>query len=356
MGLIKKPLFTVDAVGNRQIFVNDKEIIFNEREMQMLANSQAMMNNTGYEVDITTLTAVIKSITEQKYYRVNPSEYMPIVVGEGAFNQELLKYAATFNAGSFKNSIIDTASANAKMSQASASVEPIKYKVLSYAIAIPYNVFELQQASLAGNWDYISSKEKARRLDIDLGIQESMFLGFDDDLEVYGILNLAGVSNNTVLITKYIKDMSAAEFKTFLAGLMPAYRLNCSYTAYPSNFYIPEQDYNGLATCADETYPMKSRLERIKEVLSQLSGQEATVKPLAYADAANNTLDADNSGLNRYVLTTYDPDSMRADIPVEPTTTAFNTMDGFSYQNVCYGQFSSVTSFRPNETLYFDFG
>lgn len=42
------------------------------------------------------------------------------------------------------------------------------------------------------------------------------------------------------------------------------------------------------------------------------------------------------------------------DIPVDYTNTMQNTLNGFSFQNVGYGQYSGAVAYRPLETLYFD--
>lgn len=44
-----------------------KEVILNEREARVADVNQRICNALGYEIDITTLTTIMKKITEQKF-------------------------------------------------------------------------------------------------------------------------------------------------------------------------------------------------------------------------------------------------------------------------------------------------
>ena len=153
--------------------------------------------------------------------------------------------------------------------------------------------------------------------------------------------------------------MDKTEFQAFLAAFIGAYYNNSQSTRYPDTFLIPSDDFNGLATAADETFPLKTKLERIKEVMHTylMDGREAKVLPLAYAQKANNA-DYINSGtgFNRYVLyCRADSESIRMDIPNDFLTTVYDTVEGFFYSSAAYGSFSGVKAYRPREVLYFDF-
>jgi hypothetical protein len=43
------------------------------------------------------------------------------------------------------------------------------------------------------------------------------------------------------------------------------------------------------------------------------------------------------------------------DIPVDYTNTLANSLDNFNFQNVGYGQFTGVQTYRPLELLYFSY-
>lgn len=81
--------------------------------------------------------------------------------------------------------------------------------------------------------------------------------------------------------------------------------------------------------------------------------QNFKILPNAYGDTAYNT----DAGIakQRYVLTNYEEESIRMDVPVDYTNTLANSIDNFNFQNVGYGQFTGVLAYRPAELLYFSF-
>jgi len=312
-------------------------------------------NAIGYEIDMTSLSQIIKSVTEQKFYEVNFADYLPVVVGEGAWSSNLIKYRSFDVADDFETGILNTGSSHAKLASVSTAIDAVNVPVVNWGKEITYSIMDLMQASRSGNWDLVTSMESARHRNWSLGLQRIAFWGSSTNSAIKGLLTLTGVNSNTTLITKKISAMTSAEFQTFLAGLLEAYRANASRTATPTKFVIPEDDYNGLATSVDEIYPLKSRLERILESLRLLTRNPAfEVLPSAYAMKSVN---AAISGLNknRYVLyNASDADALRMDIPVNYTNTMQNTLNGFTFQNVGYGQYSGAMAYRPAEILYFD--
>ena len=307
------------------------------------------LNALGIDIPITTLTTAIKSVSEQKFYKIAPAEYMPVVVGEGAFSTNLLKYTSFNMGGDFEQGLIHTSTHNAQLAQADAGVEGVQIPVINWAKGLSWNLFEVQQAAKTGNWDLITEKEKARKTNWDLGIQKAAFLGIAS-VGAKGLLNQDGVTSDITTITKPIKAMSAAEYQAFVGAIYAAYREHCDYTAEPDVFIIPESDYNGLAAAVDPNFPIKTKLEYLKEAFRLIVGHEVEIKKLAYADAAR-------SGLNvqRYVLLHKDADSLAMNIPVDYTATLANSINGFHWENAAYGQFTGVKVFRPKEVLYFDF-
>ncbi len=325
-----------------------------DREIKNALPGAERNNALGYEIDITSLTALLKSVTEQKFYTIPFADYLPVVVGEGAWATEITKYRDFSVGDSFDSGILNTGANHSGLAEVDSAVDAISTPVINWAKSISWSFMDMQMASRSGNWDIVSSKEKSRKRNWDLGIQEIAFWGAPDLTNVAGLLTLSNVTSNTTLITKKISSMTAAEFQAFLAGLLEAYRANAVRTAMPTHFIIPEADYNGLATSVDETYPLKSRLERLLESMRLMTqNPNFAVKPCSYADKATN---AAISGLNknRYVLLNYDEDSLRLDIPVDYTNTLQNTINGFHFQNVGYGQFTGVQTYRPKEILYFD--
>lgn len=313
------------------------------------------MNGLGYEVQITTLTTLSKKISEQKFFEIPPADYLPLRVGEGAWSSNLVTYRSFNISADFETGVIDMGGNNSRLAAADSGVDSLTIKVFNWAKSIGYTIMELEQAAKSGNWDIVSSKEKARKKDWDLGIQRIAFLGARGlnaaGGACLGLLNQAGVTINTTVITQAISTMSTAQLKVFTAQLIEAYRSNNMRTAWPTHFIIPESDYNGLASQASPDFPIKSTLELLEEAFKLITRNASfRILPLAYADQAYSGFT-----YQQYVLLNYDEESLRMDIPVDYQNTLANSIDNFGFSNVGYGQFTGVLAYRPLELMYFQF-
>lgn len=332
-----------------------EKIILNEAEqLRCKHHEKVIKNNTGFDVDITTLTAISRTVVEQRFYKVAPADFMPVRVGENEWSQDILTWRSFDLAGDFESGIIDIANANARLSQADTAIDSVTVPVMNWGREVAWTVMELSLASQTRNWDLVTAKESSRKRSWDLGLQKTAFLGLKGNTNVTGLLTLDGVTENTSLIQKYIKDMSTTEFSALLADIMAAYQANANYTTQPNKFVIPQDDYTGLAAAADETYPLKTKLERLQEVFAAMTGNpDFKVLPLVYANQAQN---ADFTGLNknRYTLYNDDLETLRMDIPVDYATTPANSLNGINFVNGCYAQFTGCHVYRPQEVIYFD--
>lgn len=312
-------------------------------------------NALGFEIDITTLTAISKRVVEQKFFTVPPADYLPLRVGDGAWASEILTYRDFAIGADFETGIINTAANDSRLAETDAGVDSVRNPILNWAKQVSWALFDLKLAARSGNWDLVTAKERSRKKNWDLGIQRIAFLGSSGTpTTCMGLLTQSTVTANTALITKPISTMTAAEFATFVQGIIQAYRLNSNYTAFPTHFIIPESDYNGLTTPVASGFPVISMLEYLTNVFRTATmNPNFKILPLAYA---NKAINVDVSGLNknRYTLLNYDEDSLRMDIPVDYSNTLQNTINGFQFQNVGYGQFTGVLAYRPLEMLYFD--
>lgn len=313
------------------------------------------LNSLGYEVAITTLTAISAKITEQKFFEIAPADYLPIRVGEGSYSTNITTYRSFDAADQFETGIINTGGQNSRMATADAAVDALNIKVYPWAKSIGWSIFDLEYASRSGNWDLVSAKNKARKRNWDLGIQRIAFLGArgmnGSGGSCLGLLNQAGITVNTSVITQPISQMSPTDLKQFVATIMEAYRSNCNRTAWPSHFVIPESDYNGLAAQASADFPVKSVLELLEEAFKLITRKPGfKILPLAYGDIAYSGF-----SYQQYVLLNYDDESLRMDIPLPFSTTLANSLDNFSFQNAGFGQFTGVLAYRPLEMLYFQY-
>ena len=343
--------------------LDGKPIVLTPQELAHAAalqrefRAKELHNSLGFEINITTLTAISKSIVEQKFYQIAPAKYVPVRVGQNAWSTQITTYLDFSVAGDFEAGIVNTGASNSRLAEADSGVAPVFNKVVNWAKGITYSMFDLKFAATSGNWDVVTSKERARKKNWDLGIQQIAFWGSKVDTAVNGLLTLPNVNSNLSLITGAISAMNAANFSAFVAGLIEAYRTNCARTAYPTHFIIPESDYNGLANLIPGSagtfpYPM---MKYLLDAFKMITGNENfQILPCSYANEAINT-GITGLGKNRYTLLNYDEDTIRMDIPVDYSNTLQNTINGFNFQNVGYGQYTGVKAFRPLEVLYFDY-
>lgn len=323
-----------------------EEIQLTEREKLVNSHMERNMNALGFQIDINTMTAIQKKVTEQKFFEIPPADYVPLRVGEGAWAQQLTTYRQFSLGDDFGTGVINAGSNNATLAETDVGIDAINVPVINWAKAIGWTLFELQQASFSGNWDLIQAKEQARKKNWDLGIQKVAFLGYGS---IPGLLNQSGITTNTTVISKNISAMTATELNAFVIAILNVYRANCARTAWPTHFVIPESDYLGLAAPSSDTYPLKSKLQILMETFVTMTKNKSfQILPLAYGDTAYNGLST-----NIYALYNYDDASLRMDLPVDYTNTLANSNNSFSWQNVGYGQFTGCYAYRPLELMYF---
>jgi len=330
-----------------------------------LRNSVGDVTDTGlgFQIAYDTLTYIKKDVVTQKFYDVDEglATYVPMPVGEGAFSQSILTNLDYLNSGDFESGIINTGSSNDRLAQSDASVSSKTVDVANWAKGIGYSVFDIEQALMANNWDAIAAKERARKKGWDLGIQALTFLGSKTNPTSFpGLLTSSEINVNTLLIQQPISTMNAADFATFVAGLIKAYWINSKKTAKPDRFLIPYEDFYGLQTfvpnvigTGEGNYPV-SRLDYLEKAFKAASkNPNFKILPLAYCDADTNK----DWGIdkNLYLLYRFDADSVRMDIPVDYTVTQANTLNNFQFQSAAYGSFTGVHFYRPLEGLLFEY-
>jgi len=337
-----------------------EEIRLTPREQRVADINQRMVNALGYEINITTLTTIMKKITEQKFFEIAPADYVPVRVGEGAWSTNLVTYRSFAMADDFATGILNTGGNSARLANADAAVDSIPVKVQNWAKGIGWSLFDLEFAAKSGNWDLVTAKEHARKKNWDLGIQKVAFLGLQGDTSSLGLFQQGastGVTINTSLITAPISQLSVSNLKTFCASVLNVYRANCNRTAWPTHFILPESDYLGLASPASSDFPIRSTLSLLEETFQVMTKRkDFKILPCAYGDAAyNSSVINVGTGKQVYALLNYDEESLRMDIPVDYTSTLANSLDNFTFQNAAYGQFTGVVCYRPLETMLFQY-
>lgn len=321
-----------------------------KREMEML-------NSLGAEQSITTLTQVLPTIIEQKYYEVPLADYVDIEVGQGnPFATTLFNWTTGIVGSDFEAGLINMTSAHSNTVADDIAVEPIERKVVSWKKNVDYNI--LQEGIFnAGttNMDLVQAKYRARKKEYDLGLQNVLFFGLKSDARVKGLLTQTNVTPDTQLITKKLSDMTSSEFTSFIANLLARYQNNCDFTTMPNRFVIPQDDYVGLCAFTSDAYPVagSTRLQVLENAM-KMYVPDFKVLGSAYAMKSRN---AGVTGLNknRYVLFKKAPDTIIMDVPLDFTVTLPSTANGFDYTSAAYSRFTGVNLLREKELMYFDF-
>lgn len=353
MGLkrLKQPTI-LNAKGEPITLTRQEAHLANHLQVEM---NKKFENSLGYEIPITTLTTIMKKISQQKFFEISPADFIPVVVGEGAWSSNLTTYRSFDMADEFETGMVNTGGQNSRLATADAGVDSLNILVYNWAKTIGWNIMDLELAAKSGNWDIVTAKEISRKRNWDLGIQRVAFLGARGNNGVggscVGLLNQSGIAVNTTVIPKSLKSMSPTELSLFQQSVIEAYRSNNNRTAWPSIFVIPESDYNGLAAQAAPEFPVVSKLKLLEDAFKVITRNPSfKILPLAYADAAYSGF-----AYQQYVLLNYDEESIRVNVPVPYTNTLANSLDNFSFQNVGYGQFTGVTTLRPLEVMYFQY-
>lgn len=327
------------------------------------SNMQMMQNSLGAEQTVTTLTTILPTVIKTKYYPDNltPSEFVDINVGQGnPFAQEIMNWTLNVNGDDFESGLINEGQAASHTNSDNFAIEPIKQKTIGWKKNVVYDVMSQGMFDNAARViEYVQTQYEARKKQYDYGFTQAFFFGLkSQQLNFDGLLNQTTVNSKSDIITKYLKDMTADEFNTFLSKVYAAYQENCNYTAEPTDFVIPAIDYTGLAgtfMSAGFPIPGSTRLEVLENAFKMATGNgNFRVRKLAYGDQVKN---ASIRGLNknRYILYKKAPDSVICNVPLAFTVTLPGTCDSYQYTSAAYSRFTTIKALRPLEMLYFDF-
>ena len=321
--------------------------------------TDVLENALGYDIVITTLTTIAKKISEQKFYKIPFADYLPVVVGEGAYSDFITTYRSFQIGGSFAEGVLNMGGNNARLAAVSAGVDALQLKIFPWAKALGFSIMELEYAAKSGNWDLVAALEESRKTNWDLGLQEVAFLGLQGQNGAtglcQGLLNLAGVVPTAGIITKPISTMTPSELKAFQTSIIPSYRAQTNRSAWPNRLTIPESDYLGLQSQSSPDFPVKSVLQLLEEGFKGSCGADFQILKCAYADASEHSQVSAIAGKQCYALYNADEKSLKMEVPLAYTTTTANSLDNFGFQNVGFGQFSGVIPLRPLEIQYFQF-
>jgi len=232
-----------------------------------------------------------------------------------------------------------------------------------WAKQISYNFLQQSQMGYLGasGFDYVEAKLDVLGDDYQQFVEKIFHYGFSKR-DNTGLLTSTEVTTNTSLITKKLSAMTSAEFNTFIANVISVYQSNQIIGGMPDTFYIPQSDYNGLVQQMSEDFPIKTKLQVLKEAMIDIT-QNPNFKILRsfylQKNFAANARFAKANGnapivYDRYMLFKSTKDRVAFDMPIAFTLLGTGTMNQFDYIQLGYSQIGKVFFKRPADAIYFD--
>jgi hypothetical protein len=310
----------------------------------------------GYQYTIQTTTLIRAKVIQQKFYEIPFADYVPVVVGEGAYLENIKTNVVYQSAGDFESGLQTTGSGT-RITNVEVGVAPITAVIKTWLGGYEYSDLEVEKALASDNWNIIESKHAALKKRWDLGVQLMSFLGsYTDPTGAPGLLTSAAVTVNTSVITQDISTMSYTQFGTLVATILGTYFSNSNSTVLPDHFEVPMSDWLGLITPINPQFPNVSMLTYLEDAFKRAtSNPNFVIYPTAYGDAANNKNYINiGTGKYRYCLYRKDPEVVRMDIPLDFVLRAPMSPNNFQWNGVAIGQVTGAVVYRPPEMIYFD--
>lgn len=311
-----------------------------------IGKNSLMLNDTGLSQVIDTLTYVSGKLVEQKFYEIPFEQYVPTVLGEGAFSDLMLYYTNFADSEGFETGLVSNTGRTASLEAVDTHYESIEAKPIFWAKKTNYTVLELKQAMKMQNLpSLIEQREKVRQKEWQLGIQKVAFLGCNGQA---GLLNNSNVTVDTTSLTGLLSGITSSALNTFVSGIIGSYLANTNGVMLPDTFVIPLKDFAGLGSTVDSSFPIKSRMDFLLDAFKGATGNaNFKILPCFYCDKAN--YDGTN---NVYALYNRDEENLVYNINVDYTVTQFASRDNFNYESAGYGQFTPVVFKRPQSVYY----
>ena len=311
-----------------------------------IGKNSLMLNDAGLSQVIDTLTYVSGKLVEQKFYEIPFEQYVPTVLGEGAFSDLMLYYTNFADSEGFETGLVSNTGRTASLEAVDTHYESIEAKPIFWAKKTNYTVLELKQAMKMQNLpSLIEQREKVRQKEWQLGIQKVAFLGCNGQA---GLLNNSSVTVDTTSLTGFLSGITDSALNTFVAGIIGSYLSNTNGTILPDTFVIPLTDFAGLGATVSSSFPIKSRMDFLLDAFKGATGNaNFKILPCFYCDKAK--YDGTN---NLYALYSRDEENLVYNINVDYTVTQFASKDNFNYESAGYGQFTPVVLKRPQSVYY----
>ena len=129
-----------------------------------IGKNSLMLNDTGLSQVIDTLTYVSGKLVEQKFYEIPFEQYVPTVLGEGAFSDLMLYYTNFADSEGFETGLVSNTGRTASLEAVDTHYESIEAKPIFWAKKTNYTVLEIKQAIKMQNLpSLIEQREKVRQ-------------------------------------------------------------------------------------------------------------------------------------------------------------------------------------------------
>ena len=305
----------------------------------------------GLVQTIDTITEIVSGVLEAKYYELSgqtPSDFVSIDVGRGAYMGNVIQYTSAFVGSPFEQCIINPASTGIHNdATADIVIDDISIKNNFYRQKYSISNEELRMAARNRvGFDIIEQKEKSRKKNWDLGIQNVLFNGLGDGV-TKGLLNQTGVTTNTSLLPVAIESMNESQLKTLAGGLLATYFANANGAVMPNRWLMPTSTFMALGVPYGSTFGMPT-VKDVLETAIKAAGAPADFK-IVHAMYAN---DAAGAGLGRHAL--YNTEDVVMYIPKAYTPHPLYAQGSLDMISDAEGQFTGVQVKRPGAFLYLD--
>ncbi len=303
---------------------------------------------------IDTVTEIVQGVVEAKYYELAGQRLTDFInidaSGRGAYAGDLMQFTAADISSPFKQCIINPASTGIHNdATADIAVDSIRTKNNFYRqkYSISQEGLKMAARNLV-NFDIISQKEKARKKNWDLGMQDVLFLGLEDN-RTYGLLNQPDVTINTSLFPTSVQNMTTEQLKTFAGSALATAFAATNYTIMPNRWAMPTNSFLALGVPYGDTFGMPTVIQVLENAFKQ-AGAPADFKIV-------HSLYNETAGVNgapRHVFYNTDPDNVIMHTPKPYTPHPLYAQGALDMISDAEGQFTGVWLKRPTSMLYAD--
>lgn len=310
--------------------------------------------NAGVVQTVDTITEIVTGVVEAKYYELAGQTLTDFInidaSGRGAYAGQLFEYASAYVGSPFKQCVINPASTGIHNdATADIAVDGLTARNNFYRQKYSISNEGLRMAAVNRvTFDLIEQKEKARKKNWDLGLQEVLFNGLGDGITL-GLLNQTGVTTNTSLLPVKVSAMSVAQLQAFAGGALAAAFANSNYTIMPNRWCMPTSEYLALGVPYGSTFGMPT----VKEVLEKAFKEAGAPTDFKIVHAKYcEGIGGQSKG--RHVFYNTDPDNIIMHTPKPYTPYPLYAQGALDMVSDAEGQFTGVWLKRPTSLMYAD--